>query len=90
MLCICWIKTTGNTGKHNIDFLKICSLCRLPSEKGIDCKCDGGVQRRIRGPQKDGIIGGWRKLHNEEAHKLTLHQIYLKRSSKGGCNGRGK
>jgi hypothetical protein len=25
---------------------------------------------RIFGPKKDKVIGGWRKLHNEELHNL--------------------
>jgi hypothetical protein len=25
---------------------------------------------RIFGPKKDGVTGGWRKLHNEELHNL--------------------
>jgi hypothetical protein len=28
------------------------------------------VLRRIIGPKRDGIRGGWRKLHNEELHNL--------------------
>jgi hypothetical protein len=28
------------------------------------------VLRRIFGPKKDGLIGMWRKLHNEELHNL--------------------
>jgi hypothetical protein len=28
------------------------------------------VLRRIYGPKRDEVIGGWRKLHNEELHKL--------------------
>jgi hypothetical protein len=28
------------------------------------------VLRRIFGPKKGIIIGGWRKLHNEELHNL--------------------
>jgi hypothetical protein len=28
------------------------------------------VQRRIFGPKRDGVMGGWRKLHNEELHNL--------------------
>jgi hypothetical protein len=28
------------------------------------------VLRRIFGPKRDEMIGGWRKLHNEELHKL--------------------
>jgi hypothetical protein len=26
--------------------------------------------RRIFGPKRDGVTGGWRKLHNEELHNL--------------------
>jgi hypothetical protein len=25
---------------------------------------------RIYGPKRDGVMGGWRKLHNEELHNL--------------------
>jgi hypothetical protein len=28
------------------------------------------VLRRIFGPQRDKVTGGWRKLHNEECHNL--------------------
>jgi hypothetical protein len=28
------------------------------------------VLRRISGPKKDDVTGGWRKLHNEELHNL--------------------
>jgi hypothetical protein len=28
------------------------------------------VLRRIFGPKKDEVTGNWRKLHNEELHKL--------------------
>jgi hypothetical protein len=28
------------------------------------------VLRRISGPMRDEVIGGWRKLHNEELHNL--------------------
>jgi hypothetical protein len=28
------------------------------------------VLRRIFGPKMDGVMGGWRKLHNEELHNL--------------------
>jgi hypothetical protein len=26
--------------------------------------------RRICGPKRDGVTGGWRKLHNEELHNV--------------------
>jgi hypothetical protein len=29
------------------------------------------VLRRIFGPKRDGVTGGWRKLHNEELHNLN-------------------
>jgi hypothetical protein len=28
------------------------------------------VLRKIFGPKRDGVIGGWRKIHNEELHNL--------------------
>jgi hypothetical protein len=28
------------------------------------------VLRRIFGPERDEVTGGWRKLHNEELHNL--------------------
>jgi hypothetical protein len=28
------------------------------------------VLRRISGSKRDGVTGGWRKLHNEELHNL--------------------
>jgi hypothetical protein len=28
------------------------------------------VLRKIFGPKRDDVIGGWRKLHNEELHNL--------------------
>jgi hypothetical protein len=28
------------------------------------------VVRRIFGPKRDEVMGGWRKLHNEELHNL--------------------
>jgi hypothetical protein len=34
------------------------------------------VLRRI-GPKRDEVIGGWRKLHNEEIHTYTLLQVQL-------------
>jgi hypothetical protein len=29
------------------------------------------VLRRIFGPKRDGVMRGWRKLHNEELHNLS-------------------
>jgi hypothetical protein len=31
---------------------------------------DNRVLRRIFGPKREEVIGGWRKLHHEELHNL--------------------
>jgi hypothetical protein len=31
---------------------------------------ENNVLRRIFGPKRDEVTGGWRKLHNEELHNL--------------------
>jgi hypothetical protein len=36
--------------------------------------------RRIFGPKRDGVMGGWRKLHNEQLHNLySLPSIIRKK-----------
>jgi hypothetical protein len=32
---------------------------------------ENGVLRRIFGPKREEVAGGWRRLHNEELHDLT-------------------
>jgi hypothetical protein len=34
------------------------------------------VLRRIFGPKRDIVMGGWRKLHNEELHNLYSSPKY--------------
>jgi hypothetical protein len=36
------------------------------------------VLRRIFGPKRDGVTGGWRKLHNEELHNLYSSPIIIR------------
>jgi hypothetical protein len=42
------------------------------------------VLRRIFGPKREEVIGGWRKLHNEELHTLyssaSIHVITMIKS----------
>jgi hypothetical protein len=46
------------------------------------------VLRRIFGPKRDEVIGGWRKLHNEELHNLYSSQV--KEDEMGGaCSTNG-
>jgi hypothetical protein len=34
--------------------------------------CENGVLRRIFGPKREQMAVGWRRLHNEELHKLYI------------------
>jgi hypothetical protein len=47
------------------------------------------VLRTIFGPRRDEVMGGWRKLHNEELHGLyssssTIRMIRSKRMRRRG------
>jgi hypothetical protein len=35
------------------------------------------VLRRIFGPEREEVAGGWGRLHNEELHNLFFHQVLL-------------
>jgi hypothetical protein len=32
--------------------------------------CENRVLKRIFGPKREEVVGGWRRLHNEELHNL--------------------
>jgi hypothetical protein len=36
------------------------------------------VLRRIFGPKKEKVAGGWRRLHNEELHKFYASLIIIR------------
>jgi hypothetical protein len=36
------------------------------------------VARRIFGPKRDEVIGGWRKMHDKELHDLYSSPIIIK------------
>jgi hypothetical protein len=47
---------------------------------------DNRVLRRIFGPKRDVVSGGWRKLHSEELHNLyTFPDIIRQIISRGMC-----
>jgi hypothetical protein len=52
------------------------------------------VPRRIFGLKRDEIIGGWRKLHNEELHNLysspSIIRMIRSRSMCRACSTHGK
>jgi hypothetical protein len=39
---------------------------------------DNRTLRRLLGPKKHEVIGGWRKLHNEKLHNLYLPPSIIK------------
>jgi hypothetical protein len=36
------------------------------------------VLRRIFGPKRDEVTGGWKKLHNEDLHNLYSYQSIIR------------
>jgi hypothetical protein len=36
------------------------------------------VLRRIFGPKREEVVGGWRRQHNEELHKFHLSQNIIR------------
>jgi hypothetical protein len=42
------------------------------------------VLRRIFGLKRDEMMGGWRKLHNEELHNLYSSPSVIRMISQGG------
>jgi hypothetical protein len=45
-------------------------LCLILREEHRQRVFENSVLRRIFGPKRDELTGGWRKLHNEELHNL--------------------
>jgi hypothetical protein len=41
------------------------------------------VMRKILGPKREEVAGGWRRLHNEELHNLYASQDIISLSSQG-------
>jgi hypothetical protein len=48
-----------------------CETCSLTVREEHKLRVfENRVLRRIFGPKRDGVTGGWRKVHNEELHDL--------------------
>jgi hypothetical protein len=39
------------------------------------------VLRRIFGPKREEVAGDWRRLHNEELHNCTVHEMQFRLSN---------
>jgi hypothetical protein len=56
----------------NINYTKLWNVTQIIYDK---------LFRRIFGPKRDEVTGGWRKLHNEELHSLHfLPDIWVLKS----------
>jgi hypothetical protein len=49
---------------------------------------ENSVLRRIFGPKRDELTGGWRKLHNEELHNLYSSTSIIRMIKSRMMNGR--
>jgi hypothetical protein len=47
------------------------------------------VLRRMFGPRRYKVTGGWRKLHNEDLHNLYPSPSIIRMVTQGGCDGQG-
>jgi muramidase (phage lysozyme) len=51
------------------------------------------VLRRISGPRRDGVTGGWIRLHNEELHNLSsspsIIRTIMSRRISNACSTNG-
>jgi hypothetical protein len=47
------------------------------------------VLRRIFGLKSDEVKEDWRKIHNEELHRLYSSPNIIRTISQGGCDGQG-
>jgi hypothetical protein len=55
---------------------------------------ENSVFRRIFGPKRDEVTGGWRELHNEELHNLYcspgIITMIKSKSMSGACSKNGE
>jgi hypothetical protein len=40
--------------------------------------CENRVMKRIFGPKREEVVGGWRMLHNEKLHSLYASQNIIR------------
>jgi hypothetical protein len=57
---------------------------------GVKRVFENRVLRRIFGPKREEVAGGWRRLHNEELHNLYASPNVIRgvKSRSAGPNGR--
>jgi hypothetical protein len=68
-----------------------CETWSLTPEEGHRVRAfENRVLRRILGPKRDEVTGGWKKLHNEEIHNFYSSQsiIIMVKSRKISWAGR--
>jgi hypothetical protein len=48
--------------------------------------CENREVRRICGPEREEVAGGWRRLHNEELHNLHVSSNIIRVIKSGRMN----
>jgi hypothetical protein len=56
--------------EHQLLLFRIASIFNSANERYISKIRLNAEYGRISGPMRDEVIGGWRKLHNNELHNL--------------------
>jgi hypothetical protein len=65
--CLRWLLCRLALIAQNVAFCaRAVFLCSIPNVRVFENK----MLKRTLGPKRDGVTGGWRKLHNEEVHNL--------------------
>jgi hypothetical protein len=62
-------------------------LCVLEVGQILRVLFEKRVLRRIFGPKRDEMVGGWRKLHNEELHNLYSSPNIIRMVNQGVRSG---
>jgi hypothetical protein len=68
-MCLHYVPKHKENSTFNTKSLYINSLLTVREEHTLGVYENREVTR-IFGPKRDEVIGGWRKLHNEELHNL--------------------
>jgi hypothetical protein len=72
----------GNRGSR---FFRNCVPCLPSYTRAFENK----ALRRIFGPKRDEVTGGWRKLHNEELHDFYSSPSIIRVVKSRRMRGRG-
>jgi hypothetical protein len=82
-------------GKFSYSVLDILQCYEISREAQRLKVCENRLLRSIFVPKREEVVGGWRRLHNEELHNLyaspNIFTYQIKEDERGGaCSKHGK